>query len=143
MTHSETSTGVVHDVEAIAGAVAPTGAVLVVDAVSSLGGIELATDAWGVDVVVSGSQKALMCPPGLAFASVSKRAWERVEHARLPRYYLDWRRTADSQAKGDTAFTPAVSLVARSARRSTSSSSAARRTCGSTTGGWRARPARA
>ena len=101
-----------HDVEAIAGAVAPTGALLVVDAVSSLGGVELATDAWGVDVVVSGSQKALMSPPGLAFASVSKRAWERVEHARLPRYYLDWRRTADSQVKGDTAFTPAVSIVA-------------------------------
>jgi serine---pyruvate transaminase len=112
VTHSETSTGVVHDVEAIATAVEPTGAVLVVDAVSSLGGIELATDAWGVDVVVSGSQKALMCPPGLAFASVSKRAWARVEHSRLPRYYLDWRRAADSQVKGDTAFTPAVSLVA-------------------------------
>jgi aspartate aminotransferase-like enzyme len=112
VTHSETSTGVVHDVEAIASAVEPTGAVLVVDAVSSLGGIELATDAWGVDVVVSGSQKALMCPPGLAFASVSSRAWERVEHSRLPRYYLDWRRAADSQVKGDTAFTPAVTLVA-------------------------------
>ena len=112
VTHSETSTGVVHDVKAIASAVEPTGAVVVVDAVSSLGGIELATDAWGVDVVVAGSQKALMCPPGLAFASVSKRAWERVEHARLPRYYLDWRRTADSQVNGDTPFTPAVSLVA-------------------------------
>jgi aspartate aminotransferase-like enzyme len=112
VTHSETSTGVVHDVEAIARAVSPTGAVLVVDAVSSLGGVELATDDWGVDVVVSGSQKALMSPPGLAFASVSRAAWARVEQARLPRYYLDWRRAADSQVKGDTAFTPAVSLVA-------------------------------
>lgn len=111
VTHSETSTGVVHDVEAIAAAVAPTGAVLVVDAVSSLGGVELATDAWGVDVVVSGSQKALMSPPGLAFASVSEKAWKLAERSRLPRYYLDWRRAADSQVKGDTAFTPAVSIV--------------------------------
>ena len=111
VTHSETSTGVVHDVEAITAAVAPTGALLVVDAVSSLGGVELATDAWGVDVVVSGSQKALMSPPGLAFASVSQRAWARVEHSTLPRYYLDWRLAADSHVKGDTAFTPAVSIV--------------------------------
>ena len=111
VTHSETSTGVVHDVEAIAAAVAPTGAALVVDAVSSLGGVELATDAWGVDVVVSGSQKALMSPPGLAFASVSEKAWKLAERSQLPRYYLDWRRAADSQVKGDTAFTPAVSIV--------------------------------
>jgi serine---pyruvate transaminase len=111
VTHSETSTGVVHDVEAIAAAVAPTGAVLVVDAVSSLGGVELATDVWDVDVVVSGSQKALMSPPGLAFASVSEKAWKLAETAQLPRYYLDWRRAADSQVKGDTAFTPAVSIV--------------------------------
>src|SRR5689334_18758034 len=111
VTHSETSTGVVHDVHAIAEAVRPTGALLVVDAVSSLGGVELATDAWGVDVVVSGSQKALMSPPGLAFASISQRAWARVEHSTLPRYYLDWRLAADSQVKGDTAFTPAVSIV--------------------------------
>jgi aspartate aminotransferase-like enzyme len=111
VTHSETSTGVVHDIEAIAAAVAPTGAALVVDAVSSLGGVELLTDAWGVDVVVSGSQKALMSPPGLAFASVSERAWKLAERSGLPRYYLDWRRTADAQLKGDTAFTPAVSIV--------------------------------
>jgi aspartate aminotransferase-like enzyme len=111
VTHSETSTGVVHDVEAIAAAVAPTGAVLVVDAVSSLGGVELATDVWGIDVVVSGSQKALMSPPGLAFASVSEKAWKLAETSQLPRYYLDWRRAADSQVKGDTAFTPAVSIV--------------------------------
>jgi aspartate aminotransferase-like enzyme len=111
VTHSETSTGVVHDVEAIAAAVAPSGAVLVVDAVSSLGGVELATDAWGVDVVVSGSQKALMSPPGLAFASVSEKAWKLAERSQLPRYYLDWRRAVDSQVKGDTAFTPAVSIV--------------------------------
>jgi serine---pyruvate transaminase len=112
VTQSETSTGVIHDIEAIAARTAPTGAVLVVDAVSSLGGVELATDAWGVDVVVAGSQKALMTPPGLAFASVSPRAWLRAEHSTLPRYYLDWRLSADSQAKNDTAFTPAVTIVA-------------------------------
>jgi aspartate aminotransferase-like enzyme len=112
VTQSETSTGVVHDIEAIAKQTAPTGAVLVCDAVSSLGGVELATDAWGVDVVVAGSQKALMTPPGLAFASVSPRAWLRAERSTLPRYYLDWRLTADSQAKNDTAFTPAVTVVA-------------------------------
>jgi aspartate aminotransferase-like enzyme len=112
VTQSETSTGVVHDIQAIAAATAPTGALVVVDAVSSLGGVELATDAWGVDVAVAGSQKALMCPPGLAFASVSPRAWERAERATLPRYYLDWRIARDSQAKNDTAFTPAVTIVA-------------------------------
>jgi len=112
VTQSETSTGVVHDIERIAGETAPTGAVLVVDAVSSLGGIELATDAWGVDVAVAGSQKALMSPPGLAFASISPRAWLRAERSTLPRYYLDWRRAADSQATNDTAFTPPVTLVA-------------------------------
>jgi aspartate aminotransferase-like enzyme len=112
VTQSETSTGVVHDIEAIAARTAPTGAVLVVDAVSSLGGVELATDAWGVDVVVAGSQKALMTPPGLAFASVSPRAWLRAGRSTLPRYYLDWRLSADSQAKNNTAFTPAVTIVA-------------------------------
>jgi len=111
VTHSETSTGVVHDVRAIADAVRPSGAVLVVDAVSSLGGVELATDEWGVDVVVAGSQKALMTPPGLAFASVSERAWELAAAARAPRYALDWGRTRTAQEKGDTPFTPPISLL--------------------------------
>jgi serine---pyruvate transaminase len=112
VTHSETSTGVVHDVRAIAEAVRPTGAVLVVDAVSSLGGVELATDEWGVDVVVSGSQKALMTPPGLAFASISARAWELAERSTSPRFSLDWRISRDAQAALSTAFTPPVTLVA-------------------------------
>jgi aspartate aminotransferase-like enzyme len=112
VTHSETSTGVVHDVRAIAEAVRPTGAALVVDAVSSLGGVELATDAWGVDVVVSGSQKALMTPPGLAFASVSPRAWQLAERGGLPRFTLDWATTRDAQSASSTAFTPPVTLVA-------------------------------
>ena len=112
VTHSETSTGVVHDVEAIAGALRDTGTLSVVDAVSSLGGVELATDRWGVDVVVAGSQKALMTPPGLAFAAVSERAWEAASRSRSPRYTLDWAATAKAQAEGNTAFTPPVTLVA-------------------------------
>jgi aspartate aminotransferase-like enzyme len=112
VTHSETSTGVVHDVRAIAEALRPTGALLVVDAVSSLGGVELAMDEWGVDVVVSGSQKALMTPPGLAFAAASERAWEASARATLPRFTLDWAATRDSQAKVQTPFTPPITLVA-------------------------------
>jgi aspartate aminotransferase-like enzyme len=111
VTHCETSTGVVHDVEAIAAAVRASRAPLVVDAVSSLGGVPLEMDEWGIDVVVSGSQKALMTPPGLAFCAVSPRLRERVEAAALPRFYLDWRRAREAQAGGTTAFTPAVSLV--------------------------------
>ena len=102
----------VHDVRAIAEALRPTGALLVVDAVSSLGGVELAMDEWGVDVVVSGSQKALMTPPGLAFVAASERAWAISEQAALPRFTLDWRVTRDSQAKVQTPFTPPITLVA-------------------------------
>ena len=112
ITHSETSTGVVHDVRAIAEALRPTGALLVVDAVSSLGGVVLAMDEWGVDVVVSGSQKALMTPPGLAFVAASERAWAISERAALPRFTLDWRLTRDSQEKVQTPFTPPITLVA-------------------------------
>jgi len=112
VTHSETSTGVVHDVRALSEAVAASGALLVVDAVSSLGGVELATDAWGIDVVVAGSQKALMTPPGLAFAAVSERAWKAAAGARLPRFSLDWAAAREAQRAGNTAFTPPVTLVA-------------------------------
>jgi aspartate aminotransferase-like enzyme len=109
-TLSETSTGIVHDVRAIAEVVRRHDAILVIDAVSGLGAAELRQDDWGVDVVVAGSQKALMCPPGLAFASVSERALERAAANAGGRYYLDWNRTASSQAKGASPFTPAVSL---------------------------------
>jgi len=103
---SDTSTGVVSDVQAIRGALGD--ATLVVDAVSSLGAVPLETEAWGIDVVVSGSQKALMLPPGLAFASVSERTWSRV----TPRtFYFDWPATRKAQHKLDAAFTPAVSLL--------------------------------
>jgi aspartate aminotransferase-like enzyme len=110
ITHSETSTGVVCDVQALAAAAAGAGAVSVVDAVSSLGAVPLETDAWGVDVVVSGSQKALMSPPGLSLVSVSERALAAAGAS--PRFYFDWERTRKAQAKLDAPFTPPVSLVA-------------------------------
>jgi aspartate aminotransferase-like enzyme len=108
---AETSTGVVADVEALAAAAKPFGALVAVDAISSLGAIPLETDVWAVDVVVSGSQKALMTPPGLAMVSVSDAAWRRVEAATLPRFYFDWARVRKAQERFDAAFTPAVSLV--------------------------------
>jgi aspartate aminotransferase-like enzyme len=109
-TQSETSTGVVADVQALAAAAAEAGALSVVDAVSSLGAVPLETAAWGLDAVVSGSQKALMTPPGLAMAAVSERAWER--RGAGARFYFDWERTRKAQAKLDAPFTPPVSLVA-------------------------------
>jgi serine---pyruvate transaminase len=110
LTHSETSTGVVADVRALTAAAKDAGALSVVDAISSLGAVPLETDEWGVDVVISGSQKALMTPPGLALVSVSEAAWD--SRGTLPRFYFDWERTRKAQAAFDAAFTPAVSLVA-------------------------------
>ena len=111
LTHSETSTGVVCDVQALAAVAKEAGALVVVDAVSSLGAVPLETDAWSIDVVVSGSQKALMCPPGVAFTSVAPTALEAAGLATSPRYVLDWERTRKAQAKLDAPFTPAVSIV--------------------------------
>jgi aspartate aminotransferase-like enzyme len=111
LVHSETSTGVVTDIQALAAAAKDAGALVVVDAVSSLGAVPVETDAWGIDVLVSGSQKALMCPPGLAFCSVSPAALEAASRSTSPRYVLDWERTQKAQAKLDAPFTPAVSLV--------------------------------
>lgn len=110
--HSETSTGVVSDVEALAAACRERDALCVVDAVSSLGAVPLETDAWGIDVVVTGSQKALMCPPGLGFVAVSPRAREKAAGATLPRFYWDWERAFAQAEKDNTPFTPAVSTVA-------------------------------
>src|SRR3954467_12932651 len=114
-TQSETSTGVVNDVEALTEVAHAHGAVIGVDAVSGLGVVDLPTDEWGVDVVVSGSQKALMCPPGLAFASVSDRALAVADAARgrgARNYYFDWAKTRKGQLKDppDSPFTPAVTL---------------------------------
>jgi aspartate aminotransferase-like enzyme len=107
---SETSTGVVADVQALAAAAKEHGALVVVDAVSSLGAVPCETDAWGLDVVVSGSQKALMTPPGLGLCAVSDAAYASA--GSTPRFYFDWERTRKAQAKLDAAFTPPVSLVA-------------------------------
>ena len=111
VTQSETSTGVVADVRALAAAAKDAGALVAVDAISSLGAVPCETDAWALDVVVTGSQKALMSPPGLAMISISDSAWEARAKARCPRFYFDWERTRDAQAKLDAAFTPAVSIV--------------------------------
>src|SRR3954447_1948130 len=111
LTHSETPTGVVCDVQALASVAREAGARVVVDAVSSLGAVPVETDAWDLDVVVSGSQKALMCPPGLAFVAVSPAALEAAARATAPRYVLDWERTRKAQATLDAPFTPAVPLV--------------------------------
>jgi aspartate aminotransferase-like enzyme len=110
-THCETSTGVVADVSALAEAAREAGALCVVDAVSSLGAVPLEQAEWGIDVVVSGSQKALMTPPGLSFASVSERALERSARATSPRFYFDWEKTLRTQRETRTAFTPSVPLV--------------------------------
>jgi aspartate aminotransferase-like enzyme len=110
-THAETSTGVVSDVRAIAEQARAAGALTVVDAISSLGAIPLEQDAWALDVVVSGSQKALMTPPGLALASPSAAALEAARLASSPRYYLDWERALRAQAEQRSPFTPAVTLI--------------------------------
>ena len=111
LVHSETSTGVVSDLEPLLAVCRDAGALTVVDAVSSLGAVPLETDAWDADVVVTGSQKALMTPPGLAFVSVSEDAWRRRETATLPRFYWDWAAMRKAQEKGSTPFTPATSTV--------------------------------
>jgi aspartate aminotransferase-like enzyme len=107
----ETSTGVVNDIKALAAVTAKSDAVLVVDAISGLLAEECQTDAWGVDVVVSGSQKAVMLPPGLAFLSISEKAWKLVEKAKGPRFYFDLRHYQKSIVDDDTPFTSSVSLV--------------------------------
>lgn len=111
ITQCETSTGAATDVEAIAKIVSRTETVLVVDAISSLGAMELKMDEWGVDVVVSGSQKGLMIPPGLAFVSLSQKAWNLVSQSRCPKYYFDFVKAKKSLQKADTPYTPAVSLI--------------------------------
>ena len=109
LVQSETSTGVVCDVQALAAAAKDAGALVVVDAVSSLGAIPCETDAWGLDVVVAGSQKALMCPPGLGIAAVSAAALAAQGSA--PRFYFDWEKTRSGQAKLESPNTLPVSLV--------------------------------
>ena len=111
MTHSESSTGVLHDVRGMAGVTRGTGAICVVDAVSSLGIADLSMDAWGVDIVVAGSQKGLMLPPGLSFCALSEKAWGHVRASRLPKFYFDLTEEAKAVAQGEAHFTPAVSIM--------------------------------
>jgi aspartate aminotransferase-like enzyme len=110
VTHNETSTGVTNDLESIARIVAPTPSLLIVDAISSLSSIDLKTDAWGCDVVASGSQKGWMTPPGLAMVSVSQKAWQAYETAMAPRFYWDFGKARAYAKNGQTPATPAVSL---------------------------------
>src|SRR5260370_261756 len=114
MQATESSTGARHDVKGIAKLVRAAGddVLLVVDAITGLGTTHLDVDGWGVDVIIGGSQKAVMIPPGLAYCAVSERAWHRMETTKSPRYYFDLRKERKSAAKGESAFTPATSLFA-------------------------------
>jgi aspartate aminotransferase-like enzyme len=115
---TESSTGARHDVEGIARIVRAQGGasgndtLLIVDAITGLGTTHLNVDSWGVDVIIGGSQKALMIPPGLAYCAVSERAWQRMDTTTSPRYYFDLRKERKSAAKGESAYTPATSLFA-------------------------------
>ncbi len=110
--HSETSTGALHDIKALAEIAHAHDCIIAVDAISSLGANEIRVDDWGLDIVVSSSQKGLMAPPGVAFLSVSPAAWERVETAKLPRFYFDYRRSREAHSRGRTAFTPPTITMA-------------------------------
>ena len=108
---SETSTGVRHPVEAIADLVKRyPDRVIVVDAITGIGVFNIPTDAWGLDVVISGSQKALMLPPGLSFATLSEKAWKLAEKSDLPRYYFDFKKELKNTKKNQSSYTPAISL---------------------------------
>jgi aspartate aminotransferase-like enzyme len=111
---TETSTAVRHDVEAIANLLkeAKSEALLVVDGITGLGTTHFDVDGWGIDVLIGGSQKAVMIPPGLAYLSVSERAWAAMETSKNPRYYFDLRKERKNAVKGESAYTPAVALVA-------------------------------
>ena len=109
---SETSTGVSHDVKAL-GEITKgyDNTILVVDAITALGVFDIKTDAWGLDVVITGSQKALMLPPGMAFVSVSDKAWALADKAKNAAFYFNFKKERENQVKNQTAFTPTVSLI--------------------------------
>ncbi|MBZ5509018.1 MAG: alanine--glyoxylate aminotransferase family protein [Acidobacteriia bacterium] len=112
MQATESSTGVRHDVASIARLLKGTDTLLVVDAITGLGTTNFNVDGWGIDVIIGGSQKAVMIPPGLAYCSVSERAWRRMEITRNPRYYFDLRKERKNGAKGESSYTPSTVLVA-------------------------------
>jgi aspartate aminotransferase-like enzyme len=108
---SETSTGAAHDVRAMGEAVKRTGAIFVVDAITGLGTMPLDIDSWGLDIVIGGSQKAFMVPPGLAFLSISPKALAHMENAKLPRYYFNLKREKKFAANGESAWTVSTALM--------------------------------
>jgi len=108
LTHNESSTGVTHDLRAIAETVHHHGALIAADCITSTAALNVPLDDWGIDVAVSASQKAWMAPPGMAMVAVSPRAWQRAETATLPRFYFDFAKYRDAQAKGQTPATPAL-----------------------------------
>jgi aspartate aminotransferase-like enzyme len=112
MQATESSTGARHDVQAIARLLKGSDSLLVVDAITGLGTTRFDVDGWDIDMLIGGSQKAVMVPPGLAYLSVSERAWERMATAKQPRYYFDLRKERKAAANGESAFTPATALVA-------------------------------
>jgi aspartate aminotransferase-like enzyme len=111
---TESSTGARHDIKAIAALLKDSGseALLIVDGITGLGTTHLDIDAWGVDVIIGGSQKAVMIPPGLAYLSLSDRAWKATETSKNPRYYFDLRKERKNAQKGESSYTPAVALIA-------------------------------
>jgi len=109
--YTETSTGVNHDIKALAGIVKKTDALFVVDAISALVAHDIRTDEWGIDVVIGGSQKGIMLPPGLAFVSVSDKAWKMADAAKTPKFYFNFKKERDNLAKNQTTWTSPVSLI--------------------------------
>ncbi|HWZ43098.1 MAG TPA: alanine--glyoxylate aminotransferase family protein [Candidatus Saccharimonadales bacterium] len=112
MQASESSTGARHDVQAIAQLLKGSSTLLVVDAITGLGTTRFDVDGWGIDIIIGGSQKAVMIPPGLAYCAVSERAWQRMESTKNPRYYFDLRKERKNGAKGESSYTPSTALVA-------------------------------
>src|SRR3954447_24833250 len=112
MQATETSTGARHCVQSVAALTKDSDALLVVDAITGLGTTHFDVDGWGIDVIIGGSQKAVMIPPGLAYCTVSERAWQRMETSKNPRYYFDLRKERKAAANGESAYTPAVALIA-------------------------------
>src|SRR5512144_905951 len=108
---SETSTGAAHDIRSMAAAVRKTEAILVVDALTGLGTMPLDIDGWGIDVVIGGSQKAFMIPPGLAFLSISPKAWKLAETSNLPHYYFNFKKEKKSGDAGESSWTPSTALI--------------------------------
>ncbi len=111
LTHNETSTGLTNPLRELARAAREADRIVVVDGVSSISSIDIETDAWGIDVAVSGSQKGWMAPPGIALVSVSDRAWAQQAQARSPRFYFDWKEAKTWADKGQTPFTPAIPVA--------------------------------